>query len=103
MPRKKITIQGTDYEIGPDIDLDAEEIYLPDGTRLTEQRAAEIAEEIATRGRGRPSLTAPGAHSPHVSFRVSEHLRDAAEKRAAAEGKRVSQLAREALERYLAS
>ena len=37
-----------DYVVGPDaviedVDLDDEEIYLRDGTRLTEQRADQIA------------------------------------------------------------
>ena len=50
---------------------------------------------------GRPSLTAAGKISPLVSFRVSSQLREAALRRAAAEGRTVSDLARDALERYL--
>ena len=32
--------------IGPDLDLDAEEFYLPSGERLTEQRAQELAAKL---------------------------------------------------------
>ena len=52
--------------------------------------------------RGRPSLSGDG-DSPQVRFRVSATLRDRAVARAAAEGKSLSQLARDALTRYLAS
>lgn len=88
------------YTIGPDIDLDEEEVYEPDGTRLTEQRAAEIAEETLRKS-GRPSLAGHG-RSPQVTFRLPPELRDKAEARASREGKRVSDVAREALERHLA-
>jgi hypothetical protein len=90
------------YTLGPDIDLDQEEVYEPDGTRLTEARAARLAEETLHTVRGRPSLTAAGRHSPRVSFRLPDHERERAERVARQEGKTVSALAREALERYLA-
>lgn len=51
--------------------------------------------------RGRPSLTAPGEKSPTVHFRVPARLRSVVEQRARREGKSVSALAREALERYV--
>ncbi|MFG2071736.1 ribbon-helix-helix protein, CopG family [Nonomuraea maritima] len=50
---------------------------------------------------GRPSLTGEGAHSPRVSFRVPEELRERAKARAEREGKSVSALAREAFEQFL--
>lgn len=53
--------------------------------------------------RGRRSLTGGHSHSPRVCFRVPEDLRDAAEQGAAREGKTVSELAREAVQKYLAS
>jgi hypothetical protein len=52
---------------------------------------------------GRPSLTGKPGHSPRVSFRVTDELRASAEAEAQRRGCTVSQLAREALERYLAS
>jgi predicted HicB family RNase H-like nuclease len=105
-------IDPEDYVIGPDTtiedaDLDKEEVYLRDGTRLTEQRAEQIAKQTLAEIRrrnlvpGRKSLTGGSTHSPRVQFRVPETIREKAEQRAAAEGKSVSALAREALERYL--
>jgi hypothetical protein len=87
--------------IGPDVDLDQEDVRLADGTRLTTEVAAQIVQD-ARRAAGRPSLTGPGKHSPQVSARVPAELRDAAERQARHEGKSVSQLIRELLERYLA-
>ena len=82
------------------------------GTVITEELAEEWAEEIERnppdpstlkrRYVGRPSLGAAG-HSPRVSFRVSPELSKAAWKRADEEGRALSDLAREALERYLDS
>jgi hypothetical protein len=90
-----------DTPIGPDVDLAEEDVRLADGTRLTDDIAAEIAEDTR-RAAGRPSLTGLGRHSPQVSARVPPELRDAAERQARREGKSVSQLIRELLERYLA-
>ena len=89
---------------GPDIDLDTEDVHDSKGRRITEdyaRRAAEYDTEAVRRGRR--SLTGGSIHSPRVSFRVPESLRTAAEEAAAREGKSVSELAREALEQYLAS
>ena len=91
----------SDSPIGPDVDLDAEDVRLADGTRLTEQRAAEIVDEVRRRG-GRPSLTGEAAASPRIAFRVTPGVRDRAAQVAAREGKTVSQLAREALEARVA-
>lgn len=50
---------------------------------------------------GRPSLDATaGGHSPRVEVRVPEALRDQVRKRAAAEGRNVSDVLRELLEAY---
>jgi predicted HicB family RNase H-like nuclease len=91
-----------DSPIGPDVDLGAEDVRLADGTRLTEQRAAEIVDEVRRRG-GRPSLTGEAAASPRIAFRVTPGVRDRAAQVAAREGKTVSQLAREALEARVAT
>lgn len=52
---------------------------------------------------GRPSLTGKALHSPQVTFRVTPELRARAEAEAKARGTTVSQLAREAFERFFAS
>ncbi|MBM2812603.1 MAG: 1 protein [Chloroflexi bacterium] len=53
----------------------------------------------ARRQLGRPSLGS--GVSPRVSFRTSVTLYQAARERAASEGRSVSELAREAMERYV--
>ena len=52
--------------------------------------------------RGRPSLTGKREPSPHVGFRVSPELRQRADALADERGISLSQLAREALEEYVA-
>lgn len=67
-------------------------------------REAEAGYDIAElRRAGRPSLTGESRHSPTVSFRLTDELRERADAEALRRGCSVSQLAREALERYLAS
>lgn len=80
-----------------DVDLDREDIRLPDGTRLTQHVADAIVEDVR-RKVGRPSLTGEPATSPRVSFRVTPDIREQAAAIAQREGKTISQLAREALE-----
>ena len=92
----------SEHTVGPDVDLDAEDVRDRQGRRVTEEYAVSAAEEALRLVRpGRPALGAVGQHSPRVSFRVPEHVRQRAERQAAAEGRSVSELAREALERYL--
>jgi len=72
--------------------------------RFTEESAERAAADaVASVGRGRPSLTGAKEPSPQVTFRVTPELRAKANAEAARQGKRVSDVAREALERYLAS
>jgi len=62
MAKQTVRIQGRDIADTGSVDLDHERIALPDGTRLTESRAADLAAEVLhAAGRGRPSLTAPAA------------------------------------------
>jgi hypothetical protein len=81
------------------------------GRVITDEVADELADEIESeetfvllrkRPVGRPSLDGNGS-SPRVSFRVSKTLYDAAAERAIEEERTVSALAREAMEKYLAS
>lgn len=92
------------YTLGPDIDLDEEVVTDRQGRRITEARARQIADETLEKmGRGRPSLAGRGGRSPQITFRLPAKLRAKAQRRAEREGKHVSDVAREALERYLAS
>jgi ribbon-helix-helix CopG family protein len=94
-------IEKRKYALGPDIDLDSEEVLEPDGTRLTEARAQELAEQTLRAVRGRPSLTGPGQRSPRVSFRLPADELRAAQQLAEREGVPVSELARRALEEFI--
>lgn len=78
------------------------------GRLLTESDIQELADK-AERGfdlsrwhprRGRPSLTAPGEHSPRVSARVPEDLYRRATARAASEGKTMSEVVRSLVTGY---
>lgn len=82
------------------------------GMVLTEELAEQMADEIERnppdpstlerRYVGRPSL-GPAGHSPRVSFRVPPDLYKAAWARADKEGRSLSDLAREAFNRYMDS
>ena len=79
------------------------------GSFVTEESADSLADEaesgyeIGPSTRGRPSLTGNRKSSPQITFRVALETRDAAVARAALEHTTVSEIARRALERYLAS
>ncbi len=87
--------------IGPDVDLEADEIYLADGRRLTERRAEEIAERALARHRGRPSVSGGRRRTPSLTVRVPQPTREALEKLARAQGKRLADVSREALDEYV--
>lgn len=82
------------------------------GMVITEEIAEQMAEEIERnppdpselerRYVGRPSL-GPAGHSPRISFRVPPDVYKAAWARADKEGRSLSDLAREAFNRYLDS
>jgi hypothetical protein len=80
------------------------------GTVITEEIAEQMAEEferdgfdpakVERRYVGRPSL-GPNGLSPRISFRVPPELHKAAWARADKEGRSLSELAREAFDRYM--
>jgi hypothetical protein len=89
-----------------EVDLDAEPITLSDGTVLDNAAAEKLGNEIAERAarrRGRPSLTAPGEHSPKVAVRVGSSLKTSIEEIATREGRRMADVVRDALEEYVAT
>jgi hypothetical protein len=87
-----------EYTIGPDIDLDVEEVFVA-GRRYTNADADADSEYFEKRA-GRPSL----AHgtSPQVSFRVPREVKDQLASLSEAEGRPEAQVARQALLEYLA-
>jgi predicted HicB family RNase H-like nuclease len=101
MPKHTPLRVTSDTPIGPDVDLDRDDIRLADGSRLTQDVADSVVEH-ARRAAGRPSLSGNALASPQIAFRVAPDVRDRAAKVAAREGKTISQLAREALEERVA-
>lgn len=91
--------------VGPDIDLDDEVVLLDDGTRLTEARAAALAEhamaEIQVRRSGRPSLTGRPSNTPNLTIRVAPETRAALESIAQRSGRRLADVGRHALDEYI--
>lgn len=87
-----------------EVDLEHEDVRDSQNRRIDADYVQRAVADVHTR-RGRRPLaddTPVGEHSPRVSFRIPEQIRRRAEERARAEGRSVSDLAREALERYLA-
>ncbi|MGH9070474.1 MAG: ribbon-helix-helix protein, CopG family [Acidimicrobiales bacterium] len=101
MVRKRFTKS----QVGPDIDLDVEEVNLDDGTRLTEAGAAEMAEAAMSRVRarraGRPSLTGAPEKTPNLTLRVTQSTRQALEEIATRQGRHLADVGREALNEYI--
>ena len=82
------------------------------GTKLTKgavERLTKEAEKGYDLSQAKPERVRPGrpslseGESPRISYRVAPALFAAAEKKAKAEGRTLSEIAREALKRYLAS
>jgi hypothetical protein len=64
----------------------------------------DMREEIIATGRrlaGRPSLTAPGEHSPRLNFRVPQPVKDRLTQVAHDQNRLESEVARDALAEYL--
>lgn len=87
--------------VGPDIDLDEEMVVLPDGARLTEAEAERIAERALARRRGRPPVSS-ASRTPSFTLRVPSDTRRALEGIARAQGRRLSDVGRDALAEYAA-
>ena len=82
------------HQVGPDVDLDAEDVRDRQGRRITTEYAERASEEALQVARpGHPPLGATGQASPRVSFRVPEQTRRRAEHRTRAEGRPVSEVA----------
>ena len=76
------------------------------GTAITDELAEQLADEAEAgydlkHRVGRKSLEGGRGHSPRLNFRTTREVYERALERAQAEGKTVSQLARDALEAYV--
>ena len=100
-----MTNKAQGFRYVEDLDLDRDPVTLPDGTLLDEKKAEaygrEVADRAARKRRGRPSLTAPGVHSPHVSSRVTPELKARIDEIARRDGLGTSDVLRSALEEYV--
>jgi len=85
-----------------EVDLDKEVVLRSDGTRWTEADAWKESEAIRRSVPGKPSLSGRGT-SPQIGVRLPAELRQRLSERATRDGRRESELVREAIERYLAS
>ena len=85
-----------------DVDLDREVVRDSKGRRITEVDAERLARDaLAQVGRGRRSLSGRSEHSPRVSLRVTDDMARKLDEIAARDGKTRSEIAREALEKYV--
>ena len=80
----------------------ADDVRLPDGTRVTNELAEQWATDLEHRG-GRPSLDPAGVPSVRLAFRVPEDVSEQVDALAARQGRRRSDVLRTAIEQYLAS
>ncbi|MGJ3507765.1 ribbon-helix-helix protein, CopG family [Enemella sp. A6] len=88
-----------DTPIRSDVDLEVEDVRLPSGRRVTDDVVADLIETARV---GRPSLTAPGRHSPSITLRLPKELLDRLDEEVERTGRRRSEIIREALNDKLA-
>lgn len=99
-PERRPPVVTSDMQIGPDVDLDREDIRLGDGTRLTNELAEEINEDVR-RAAGRPSLSGGRKHSPQVSAGITLELQAELRDYSKRSGLSPSQVLRRALEELM--
>ncbi len=91
------------FEPGVDvreIDLDQEDFTFR-WERLSEARAEEIAADVLSRTPERPSLSGRGMTSPSLTIRLPRQESERLERVASQQGRRTSDVVREALDDYL--
>lgn len=94
------------------VDLGREVVRDKNGRRITEDEAAAAAEalehddvevvDVTYPRSGRPSLGTPGSHAPRFDVRVPAEVKVQVDELAHRQGRRSSELVREALDEYLA-
>ena len=96
-----------------DVDLDHEALHDQQGRRITDTEVSRSAEALEDGDvevdetsviypRGRPSLSGPHTRSPRVDARVPSTVKDHLDRLAHQQGRRESDVVREALDEYLA-
>jgi Ribbon-helix-helix protein, copG family len=100
--KRRPPVITSDTHIGPDVDLEREDVRLRDGTRLTNELAQAITEDVR-HAVGRPSLSGGRKHSPQVSARITPELQEELRKYSKRSGLSYSQVVRRALEQFVGS
>lgn len=90
---------GPEVEV-EEVDLDAADVRYR-GKRLTEAEAERVAGDVLSRTPGRPSLSGAKEKSPSLTVRLPKQDRARLERVAAKQGRRPSEVVREALDDYL--
>jgi len=89
-----------------EVDRDRDDVRDSRGRRIDSDYVERAVADVRAR-RGRPSLSPDPVnephHSPHVSLRVPEQTRRLLDERARLEGRKPSEIVREALDQYLSS
>ena len=92
-------------DFGPDVEVEEVDLDTADvryrGEKLTEARAERVAADILSRTPGRPSLSGASEKSPSLTIRLPKQDRARLENIAAKQGRRTSEVVREALDDYL--
>lgn len=83
-----------------EVDLDTADVRYR-GQRLTEADAERVAEDVLSRTPGRPSLSGAKEKSPSLTVRLPKQDRARLDAVAAEQGRRPSEIVREALRDYL--
>jgi len=90
---------GSDVEV-EEVDLDTIDVRYR-GERLTEAEAERVAAGVLSRTRGRPSLSGANERSPSLTVRLARQDRESLDRVAAEQGRRPSDVVRDALHDYL--
>jgi hypothetical protein len=100
--KRRPPVVTSNSQIGPDVDLNREDVRLGDGTRLTNELAEAITEDVR-HAAGRPSLSGERKHSPQVSARITPELQEELREYSKRSGLSHSQVLRHALEQLVGS
>ncbi len=91
--------------VGPDFDPKTDQLRDKKGVLVTEETLSQALTDIDTgferRRAGRPALGAPGTRAPALAVRLPTELKDELDERAKEEGRRPSELVRDAVTQYL--
>ena len=92
-------------DLGPDVEVEEVDLDVADvryrGKRLTEAEAQRVADDVLSRTPGRPSVSGAKEKSSSLTVRLPKHDRARLEQAAAKQGRRPSEVVREALDDYL--